>query len=50
MGLLGKQFWWPAAAILGVAALAAADPNMPPPGTLNYVEGQVYVQNQEQID
>ncbi|HXJ96571.1 MAG TPA: hypothetical protein VMT20_27345 [Terriglobia bacterium] len=35
--------------VLATAALAAADTtNMPPPGTLNYVEGQVYAQGQKQ--
>jgi hypothetical protein len=36
-------------AILATTALGAADnTNMPPPGTLNYVEGQVSVQGQRQ--
>ena len=44
-----KRIWQLATAFLATVALAAADTaNMPPPGTLNYVEGQVYVQGQEE--
>jgi hypothetical protein len=42
---------WLALVFLATTGLAAADAgnsNMPPPGTLNYVEGQVYAQGQEQ--
>jgi len=42
---------WLALVLLATTGLAAADmgnSNMPPPGTLNYVEGQVYAQGQEQ--
>jgi len=44
-----QHIWQLPLALLAAAALAAADTaNMPPPGTLNYVEGQVFVQNQKQ--
>ncbi len=49
MNAMRKQIWPLAVVILATAALAAADTaNMPPPGTLNYVEGQVYVQGERQ--
>jgi hypothetical protein len=49
MKLTWERVWELAFALLAVTTLAAADTaNMPPPGTLNYVEGQVYVQGQEQ--
>ncbi len=44
-----RQIWQVALVLVSAAALAAANStNMPPPGTLNYVEGQVFVQGQQQ--
>jgi hypothetical protein len=46
---ISKGIWHATLALLATAALGAADnTNMPPPGTLNYVEGQVLVQGQKQ--
>ena len=42
------QIWQVAAALLATAAFGIADAHTPPPGTLNYVEGQVLVQGQVQ--
>jgi hypothetical protein len=49
------QWVWLALVLMATTGLAAADTgnmpgnsNMPPPGTLNYVEGQVYAQGEEQ--
>ena len=44
----GQQIWQVMLALLATAAFAIADTNSPPPGTLNYVEGQVLVQGQKQ--
>ncbi|MFZ0961077.1 MAG: hypothetical protein WAO35_09240 [Terriglobia bacterium] len=44
----GSQIWQVALALLTTAAFGIADTNSPPPGTLNYVEGQVSVQGQVQ--
>jgi len=44
-----RGIWQVTLVLLATAALGAADTsNMPPPGTLNYVEGQVSVQGQKQ--
>ena len=44
-----KRIWQVTLVLLATAALGVADSaNMPPPGTLNYVEGQVSVQGQKQ--
>jgi hypothetical protein len=44
-----KWIWKVTMALLATAAFGVADTaNMPPPGTLNYVEGQVFVQGQKQ--
>ena len=46
-----SEWVWLALVLLATTGLAAADTdksNMPPPGTLNYVEGQVYARGQEQ--
>jgi hypothetical protein len=44
-----KEIWQVALVLVCAAAVAAADStNMPPPGTLNYVEGQVFVQGRQQ--
>jgi hypothetical protein len=44
-----KRIWQVTLVLLATAAVGAADStNMPPPGTLNYVEGQVLVQGQKQ--
>jgi len=40
--------WQVTLALLATAAFALGDTNSPPPGTLNYVEGQVSVQGQVQ--
>lgn len=42
------QIWQVSLALLATAAFGIADTNSPPPGTLNYVEGQVSVQGQVQ--
>lgn len=45
----GRRIWQATLALLATAALGIADTTkMPPPGTLNYVEGQVLVQGQRQ--
>jgi hypothetical protein len=44
-----KEIWQVTLVLLAAAAFGIADTtNMPPPGTLNYVEGQVSVQGQKQ--
>ncbi len=44
-----RRIWQLSLVLLATAALGAADTTqMPPPGTLNYVEGQVSVQGQKQ--
>ncbi len=44
-----KRIWQVTLVLLATAALGVADnTTMPPPGTLNYVEGQVSVQGQKQ--
>jgi hypothetical protein len=44
-----KRIWQVTLVLFATAALGVADStNMPPPGTLNYVEGQVSVQGQKQ--
>jgi hypothetical protein len=46
----GRPIWQAALVLLAVAVVGMADTsnNNPPPGTLNYVEGQVSVQGQKQ--
>ncbi|HZP00789.1 MAG TPA: hypothetical protein VFD30_10885 [Terriglobia bacterium] len=45
----GRRIWQAVAFLLALSAVGAADTTqMPPPGTLNYVEGQVSVEGQKQ--
>jgi hypothetical protein len=49
MSEICERIWQLALVVIATAALAVADTaNMPPPGTLNYVEGQVYAHGQAQ--
>jgi hypothetical protein len=49
MKVTWRRIWQVVLVLLATGAVGAADTtNMPPPGTLNYVEGQVSVQGQEQ--
>ena len=49
MKATGRRIWQATLVLLAMAAVGMADTTkMPPPGTLNYVEGQVSVQGQKQ--